>query len=159
MASRTYGKLVNDELELAPENITIGNVTYKPATDAALKLAGYKVVSYAPYPSDGNVYESYWEELTAQIAQHWRLVRELTPSEKRERAYQSEKCCEYGDGLYTCDELESLYYKYFAEDGKEDICAALKAAITAGKAHIREEYPDVEPNEEEETEPTEESEE
>lgn len=150
MASKTYGTLVGGELVLAPKNITIGTVTYKPATDAAYIQAGYKVVSYSPYPTDGNEYEAYYEEKTKQIAQKWRLVRELTPAERRERAYQSEKCCTYNEIEYTCDELESLYYKYFAETGKEEMCADIKAAITAGKAHIREEYPDEQSNPESE---------
>ena len=139
---KPYGKLEDGKLILAPINITIGSVTYKPATEAAYILAGYKEVSYMSYPTDGNEYEEYWEELTRQIAQRWRLVRELTPSERRERAYQSEKCCEFNDQLYTCDELENLYYKYFAETGKETICEEVKSIITAGKNHIREEYPD-----------------
>lgn len=140
--NKTYGKLEEGNLVLAPKNITIENVTYKPATEAALLQAGYKPVSYAPYPTDGNEYESYYEEKTKQIAQKWRLVHELTPSERREIAYQSEECCIYQEKAYTCDALESLYYKYFAEDGKEAVCAEIKAVITAGKAHIREEYPD-----------------
>ena len=145
MASKTYGTLVEGNLVLAPKNITIGTVTYKPATDAAYIQAGYKPVAYSPYPADGNTYEAYYEEKTKQIAQKWRLVHELTPAERRERAYQSEKCCIFHDEEYTCDELETLYYKYFAEDGKEEYCAEIKAAITAGKAHIREEYPDEPP--------------
>lgn len=139
---KQYAKLIDGVLELAPKNVTIGNVTYKPATEAVYIQLGYKKVSYTPYPSDGNTYEEYWEEKIKYIYQKWRLVHELTPAERRERAYQTEKCCTYNEVEYTCDELENLYYKYFAEDGKEDICSAIKSVITAGKAHIREEYPD-----------------
>lgn len=142
MTTKTYGKLEEGNLVLAPKNITIENVTYKPATEAAYIQAGYKVVSYAPYPTDGNEYEATWKETKKQIAQFWTLVRELTPAERREQAYQSEECCVFQEKNYTCDALESLYYKYFAEDGKEELCAEIKAAITTGKAHIREEYPD-----------------
>ena len=147
MINKTYGKLVDGELVLAPKNITIGNVTYKPATEAAYIQAGYKEVAYAPYPTDGNEYQSTYKEMKKQIAQIWKLVRELTPSERREIAYQSEECCVFQEKNYTCDALESLYYKYFAEDGKDAICAEIKAVITAGKEHIREEYPDANDNE------------
>lgn len=150
-----YGKIVAGKLVYAPSVITIDDVTYKPATDEIYVEAGYKPIVNFPYPTDGNIYEEYYEEEGDYIMQHWRLVCELTPAERRENAYQTERCCPYGDDLYTCDELEDLYYKYFAEDGKEDICAALKAAITAGKAHIREEYPD-EPKPAEEPEESEE---
>lgn len=151
-----YGKLVKGKLILAPDVITIDNITYKPATSEVYIRAGYKPVTYTPYPADGNIYEGSYEDLGEEIVQLWRLVRELTPSERRENAYQNEKCCVYGEELYTCDELEDLYYKYFAEAGKEDICAALKAAITAGKAHIREEFPDEPPEPEEEPKESEE---
>lgn len=124
---------------------------YSPATPEELVEAGYKPVIDTPYPDDGNTYAHSWQDNPADITGVWTLVHELTPEERRELAYQTEPCCEYDGKTYTCDGLEDLFYKYFAETGKEDKCAEIKAVITAGKAHIREEYPDV-PEEVEEAE-------
>lgn len=137
-----YGKIEEGVLVYAPESITVGSVTYKPATEEALTVAGYKPVEYTPYPIDGNTYTESWTEEETKIVQTWILEHELTPTERREYAYETEKVCEYLGKTYTCDEMEDLYYKYFAEDGKEDICAAVKAIITGGKAYIREKYPE-----------------
>ena len=138
----TYGKIVDGVFQLAPKNVTVDNVTYKPATSEAYVAAGYKPVIYENYPSDGNTYEVSYTETEESIIQGWTLTHELTPEERRELAYETETCCEYQGANYTCDQMEDLYYKYFAESGKEELCATLKAIITAGKAHIREEYPD-----------------
>lgn len=138
-----YGKIEKGVLVYAPKNITVGGRTYIPGTEKAYIEAGYKPIEDVPYPTDGNVYEHSWKETKTKIKGVWTLTHELTPAERRELAYQTEKVCTYEEEEYTCDEMESLFYKYFAETGKEEKCADIKAVITAGKEHIREEYPDV----------------
>ena len=137
-----YAKLVDGQPVYAPYKIEKDGIWYIPYPEEMMIEDGYKVVIDTPYPTDGNIYTHSWTETDTAITGVWTLERELTPAERREFAYQTEKVCVYEGEEFTCDEMESLFYKYFAETGKEEKCAGIKTVITAGKAAIREEYPD-----------------
>lgn len=144
-----YGKIIDGVFEYAPTNLEVDLTVYKPAPDYILEEAGYKSVETVPYPDDGNIYASSWTEDENVIRQVWVLEHSLTPTERREKAYQEDKICEYEGAFYTCDEIESLAVKYLFEDTEsaKEIIETLRAILTTAKKHIRELYSEESANE------------
>ena len=70
---------------------------------------------------------------------YWNYIA-LTPAEKRETAYNSEKCIIYSGSALTIDEANDLWKKYQAEGSPK--AAELTALIVAEKMAIRSTYPD-----------------
>ncbi len=72
-----YGKLINDELKIAPSKLPGDGVTvYNPPAEMYL-AQGWKPVTFTEPPGDppeGYHYESGWEEQTEEIVQTWTLV-------------------------------------------------------------------------------------
>ena len=64
----------------------------------------------------------------------------MTGAEKREQAYQTEKCIEYDDKILTVDEANNIWLYYQAENNPK--ASELTAAIASAKAAIRERFPD-----------------
>ena len=139
-----FGKYVSEsDIDYAPLNVCINDVWYCPADDSVLKSLNYKNVILTRKPDDGKLYEPYWYETTKSIKQKWRecVIPPLTPSELREHAYETEEICPYGDGFYTVDYMNDLWYKYSAE-GNTEKAGAIQEIIATAKEYIREEYPD-----------------
>lgn len=70
---------------------------------------------------------------------HWEYIP-FTPAELREKAYETEKCIEYGGELLTVDEANHLWEVYEAEGSERAV--ELTELIAVAKAEIRERYPD-----------------
>ena len=68
-------------------------------------------------------------------------ARELTPRERRESIYRTERIIEYQNELLTVDDANSLYLQYAAE-GNTSICEKLQSLIATTKNNIRKQYPD-----------------
>ncbi len=64
-----------------------------------------------------------------------------SPSELREKAYETRKCITYGASTLTVDEANKLWLQYIAE-GNSEKAETLTSLINEAKAAIREEYPD-----------------
>lgn len=78
----TYGKLINNNLSIAPHRLTIdGCVVFNP-TDEQYEAAGYLPVRYTDPPEvpEGYVPMSEWEEQSGEIVQVWH-IEELPPEE------------------------------------------------------------------------------
>ena len=71
-----YGKLINNNLTLAPRRMTIdGCVVFNP-TDAQYEAAGYLPVIYTPAPEapEGYYADAHWEEHDSKIVEIWEFV-------------------------------------------------------------------------------------
>ena len=71
-----YGKLVDDELIIAPRMVQIEhNVIFNPSEEV-LEQVGYKLLVFNEQieEEDGLIAESYWEEENKYIVQKWRLI-------------------------------------------------------------------------------------
>ena len=73
---------------------------------------------------------------------------QLTPSEQREQAYETQPCIDYGGETITDDAANKLILQYIAEWDSEKYLA-LQALIAQAKADIRAQHPDVKPEEQE----------
>ncbi len=72
----TYGKLVNNKLEMVPPQITyLGRVFTNPSADLLEEL-GYKPVIFTVPPEvpDGSILLVTWTESTEAITQGWNVV-------------------------------------------------------------------------------------
>ena len=139
-----FGKLESDgqTLDYAPLNVQINGTWYCPASSTQLKDMGYKPIEDVPRPDDGNEYTSTWKELTKVIKRVWVKVRDTrTPLQKREDAYKTLLICEYGDGVYTVDHMNNLWYEYSAE-GNIEKSTNIQEIISEAKNKIRKKYPD-----------------
>jgi len=68
-----YGKLINNNLFLAPRRLTIdGCVVFNP-TDVQYEAAGYLPVIYTPEPEapEGYYAVAHFEEQSGEIVQEW----------------------------------------------------------------------------------------
>lgn len=70
---------------------------------------------------------------------HWEYIP-LTPTEFRERAYETVKCITYENEQLTVDEANKKWQEYQAEGNEK--AAEITTLIAAAKASIRAEYPD-----------------
>ena len=96
-------------------------------------------------------YTSHWEEQDGQIVQVWTETEppaeettpapEMTPTEQRERAYDTELCVVWGSDMLTVTQAAQQWV-YYAAEGRTDKTGTLTALIAAAKAEIREKYPD-----------------
>lgn len=136
-----FGKLVERSLEYAPLNILYKNVWYCPAPESILRKCGYKEIVDTPCPKDEHEYAYSWKETDTQIIKIWAKVPDPTPAQKREKAYQEELICRYGNGVYTVDFMNKLWWEYSAE-GNRNRAKEIKEIIAEAKADIRERYPD-----------------
>lgn len=72
-----YAKLINNTIRPAPKKLFHnGNTTFNPSPDI-LAEHGYLPVTYADMPTDasnGQHYESHWEQNDTEIVQVWTLV-------------------------------------------------------------------------------------
>lgn len=72
-----YGKIIDNELTLAPSKLPGDGVTvYNPPAEMYL-AQGWKPVTFTEPPDDppeGYYYESGWEEQTEEIVQTWTPV-------------------------------------------------------------------------------------
>lgn len=147
MNNKLYGKLDGDLLQYAPRNAEYEGTYYCPAPENVLRNLGFKNVILKPYPDDGHEYEQKWEEASGTIKQKWVRLPDPpqpdppTPPEQREIAYSTEPICRYGNGIYTVDYMNKLWYEYSAE-GETEKTTEIQEIIAAAKAEIRERYPD-----------------
>lgn len=70
---------------------------------------------------------------------HWEHIP-LTPTELRERAYETVKCITYENEQLTVDEANKKWQEYQAEGNEK--AAEITTLIAAAKASIRTEYPE-----------------
>ena len=72
-----YAKLVNGTLRSAPKKVDYnGKTIFNPTEDVLLGM-GYLPVTYTDMPTDasnGQHYESHWEQTDTEIVQVWTLV-------------------------------------------------------------------------------------
>lgn len=140
-----FAKLLSEtQLEYAPKNVCFEDTWYCPASDDMLRRMGYKKVINTPYPEDGKSYVYYWRETSNNIKKYWEAQPDpepLTPSQEREYAYETELICKYGNGVYTVDEMNDLWFKYSAEGATEKV-QEIQEIIVAAKEEIRKKYPD-----------------
>lgn len=71
-----YGKLVGNELQIAPHKLNGDGVTiWNPPSDMYI-LQGWKLIVFTeqPEPPSGYYYESNWEENENEIIQIWELI-------------------------------------------------------------------------------------
>lgn len=72
-----YAKLVNGTLRSAPKKVDYnGKTIFNPIDDVLLGM-GYFPVTYTDMPTDasnGQHYESHWEQTDTEIVQVWTLV-------------------------------------------------------------------------------------
>ena len=72
-----YAKLTNGILRSAPKKVDYnGKTIFNPPDDVLLEL-GYLPVTYTDIPTDvsnGQHYESHWEQTDTEIVQVWALV-------------------------------------------------------------------------------------
>ena len=64
----------------------------------------------------------------------------LTPTEQREKAYQTLQIIEWQGSLITVDQANKIYYNYFVENNPK--ADDIQILIIAAKSDIREMYPD-----------------
>ena len=147
----SFGKLKGQIIEYAPTNARYKNTYYCPAPPDVLINLGYKIVVNTPYPDDGNYYISSWSESKTQITKVWKKTspppepepEPLTPVQEREKAYETELICKYGNGVYTVDEMNRFWSEYSAEGNKAKV-KEIQSIISKAKAEIRKKYPDKE---------------
>lgn len=141
--NKDFGKLNNNELEYAPLNGKVGNTWYAPLGEVQLRTLGYKYIENTPCPTDGKNYVKGWKELKNKIKVTWTLSTDepLTPPQQRELAYETELICNWGNGVYTVDYMNSLWTKYSAEGAIETV-EEIQSIISTAKQEIRERYPD-----------------
>lgn len=152
-----YGTLVGGQPVPAPNPLRIGRqVVYNPP-DALSLREGYLPIVDTPQPEqpeDGTevYYASHWEEIDGEIIRVWvetdppepepvPVPRELTPAEKRELAYNTVACVEWGGDMLTVTEA-AQQWSYYAAEGNADKTDALTALIAAAKYSIRAKWPD-----------------
>lgn len=72
---RTYGKLINNNLTLAPRRLTINGCAVFNPTGEQYEAAGYLPVIYTPAPEapEGYYADAHWEEQDGEIVQVWRF--------------------------------------------------------------------------------------
>lgn len=70
---------------------------------------------------------------------HWEYIP-LTPTELRERAYETVKCITYENEQLTVDEANKKWQEYQAEGGTKAV--ELTQLIHTAKEGIRQQYPD-----------------
>ena len=70
---------------------------------------------------------------------YWECIP-LTPSELRERAYETVKCITYENEQFTVDEANKKWQDYQAEGNEK--ATVLTQLIHTAKENIREQYPD-----------------
>ena len=70
---------------------------------------------------------------------YWEYIP-LTPSELRERAYETVKCITYENEQLTVDEANKKWQDYQAEGNEK--ATVLTQLIHTAKENIREQYPD-----------------
>ena len=90
-------------------------------------------VTHNFYDKDGKLVKSVEEEV---------IEYELTPSQMREEAYNTEKIISWDGDLITVTEA-SQKWQYYAAEGSEK-ANALQSLIAEAKAEIRAKYPDKE---------------
>lgn len=158
-----YGKLIDGHLVPAPNPLHVNRgMVYNPSGDLYAAV-GYKPIvdTPIPEPEDGTevYYASHWEEQDGQIVRVWTeadppepepapVVRELTPAEHRELAYNTVACVEWDGDMLTVTEA-SQKWEYYAAEGRTDKTDELTALIAAAKASIRAQWPDEEVTENE----------
>ena len=79
-----YAKLVNGTLRSAPKKVDYNGKTIFNPTEEILLDMGYLPVTYTDMPTDasnGQHYESHWEQTDTEIVQVWTLVDNQTEPE------------------------------------------------------------------------------
>lgn len=114
-------------------------------TDNGVKPVGQadesaQIISQSTFPAREQR-EGYRPVLSYDEAQgiYWNYIA-LTGEEKREKAYQTEKCITFNGGVLTVDEANKLWQEYQAEGSNK--AAEITALIATAKAEIRAKYPD-----------------
>ena len=71
-----YGKLINGNLKIAPNHITVGANNVWNANTEMMRAQGWKPVVFSEPPEapTGYYYASGWEEQTDAIVQTWTLT-------------------------------------------------------------------------------------
>lgn len=79
-----YAKLINGTLRSAPKKVDYnGKTIFNPPEEILLDM-GYLPVTYTDMPTDasnGQHYESHWEQTDAKIVQVWTLADNLAEPE------------------------------------------------------------------------------
>ena len=87
-----YAKLVNGTLRSAPKKVDYNGKTIFNPTEEILLGMGYLPVTYTDMPTDasnGQHYESHWEQTDTEIVQVWTLVD--NPAEPEPEVTQEER--------------------------------------------------------------------
>lgn len=120
-----YGKIIDGQLEIAPDNVIYNNVKYMPAPTQILVKMGYKPIEYTPSPeSDGDYhYEHHFEETDDKIIEVWERVED-TPEEicARLRQYLTDTdkyYIQFSEGDKTKEEYEP--YRIARQEAREHI--------------------------------------
>ena len=95
----------------------------------------------AEYKKSGLVYRDATPEEIAEFERQQAAMPELSPSELREQAYNTDPIIPWGGAMLTVTEA-AQQWSYYAAEGDAAKTDALTNLIAAAKAEIREKYPD-----------------
>lgn len=82
-------------------------------------------------------------EEIAEMERQQALMPELSPSELREKAYNTDQTIPWGGSMLTVTQA-AQQWAYYAAEGNTAKTDAITALIAAAKADIRKQYPDEE---------------
>ena len=95
----------------------------------------------AEYKGGNIIYRDATPEEIAELERQQAAMPELTPSELREQAYNSDPAIAWCGAMLTVTEAAQKW-AYYAAEGDTAKMDALTNLIAAAKAEIREKYPD-----------------
>lgn len=97
----------------------------------------------AKYSSGNIIYRDATTEEIAEFERKQAELPELSPSELREQAYNTDQTIPWDGDMLTVTQAAQRW-AYYAAEGRTDKTDALTALIAAAKADIRAQYPDEE---------------
>lgn len=92
-------------------------------------------------PVMGMVYRDATPEEVSEFELQQTAMPELTPSELREKAYNTDQTIPWGGDMLTVTQA-ARQWEYYAAEGRTDKTDALTALIAAEKEKIRAQWPD-----------------
>ena len=90
---------------------------------------------------DNGIYRDATPEEIAELERQQAVVPELSPSELREQAYNTDPIIPWDGEMLTVTDA-AQQWAYYSAEGRTDKTDALTALIAAAKASIRERRPD-----------------
>lgn len=123
----SYYKYISEtEVQQAPKNFN--GISNFDQSIELLTQYGYKPMEEDPYPSDGNQYSAYFEQLDDKIVKHWKLIPvdlEALKAEKLQYIEQQKQLAQDIGVLYNG------YHYQMDADGKANILG-IRVAIVDG---------------------------